>query len=369
MGYWDTVYLLSVICGLSAVLYVTIRFRKVGFMKKISEKHKVLSWVAALIPSVICWSFAVINIWTGLIISLHLFATWLVTDIVALIIKKIFKMQEHYNIVSGFAIVMTTVWLIIGWHNAYNVRMTVYDFDTSKNIGQITIATVADTHLGITLDGDSFSEKMKTLQKKKPDIVLILGDFVDDDSKKDDMVKACAALGKLKTKYGIYFVYGNHDVGYMDYRDFTAEDLEAELTKNNVRVLKDENVLINNKFYISGRLDRSFPERMSAEELLKDIDHSKYIILADHQPNDYDNEVAAGADLVISGHTHGGHLLPVGIVSNMLKLNDLLYGTEKIEDTNFVVSSGISGWGVPFKTGTESEITICKVRTRKQTAE
>ena len=90
MGYWDTVYLLSVICGLSAVLYVTIRFRKVGFMKKISEKHKVLSWVAALIPSVICWSFAVINIWTGLIISLHLFATWLVTDIVALIIKKIF---------------------------------------------------------------------------------------------------------------------------------------------------------------------------------------------------------------------------------------------------------------------------------------
>ncbi|HCA21074.1 MAG TPA: serine/threonine protein phosphatase, partial [Lachnospiraceae bacterium] len=50
----------------------------------------------------------------------------------------------------------------------------------------------------------------------------------------EDLIRSCEALGELKTKYGVYFVYGNHDKGYFNSRDFTAEDIETELSKNNV---------------------------------------------------------------------------------------------------------------------------------------
>ena len=52
------------------------------------------------------------------------------------------------------------------------------------------------------------------MNKENPDVVVITGDFVDDDTSKEDMIQSCKALSKFKTKYGVYFVYGNHDKGY-----------------------------------------------------------------------------------------------------------------------------------------------------------
>lgn len=45
---------------------------------------------------------------------------------------------------------------------------------------------------------------MKTIEAQNPDVVLIVGDFVDDDTTKEDMIRCCAALGEIKTTYGVY---------------------------------------------------------------------------------------------------------------------------------------------------------------------
>ena len=68
------------------------------------------------------------------------------------------------------------------------------------------------------------------------------------------MIEACRALGSLQTTYGVYFAFGNHDKGYHDpaARGFTGDDLITELKKNNVKVLQDENTLIDNRFISSG---------------------------------------------------------------------------------------------------------------------
>ena len=71
-------------------------------------------------------------------------------------------------------------------------------------------------------------------------------------------------------------------------------------------MLEDENVLIDDRFYLIGRQDASEESRAEMSELFKEIDNSKYTIVLDHQPNDYDAEEAVGADMVLSGHTHGG---------------------------------------------------------------
>ena len=80
-----------------------------------------------------------------------------------------------------------------------------------------------------------------------------------------------------------------------------------------------------------------------------------------HQPNDYANEQAAGVDLVVSGHTHGGQLFPFNYVSLWAGLNDKIYGHEKLGQTDFIVTSGISDWRVKFKTGCKSEFVVIDV--------
>ena len=96
-------------------------------------------------------------------------------------------------------------------------------------------------------------------------------------------------------------------------------------------------------------------------ELMKGLDKSKYTIVIDHQPNAYDEEADSGADLVLSGHTHGGHIFPAGQIGLLIGANDRVYGTEKRENTNFVVTSGISGWAIPFKTFTISEYVVIDI--------
>ena len=128
-----------------------------------------------------------------------------------------------------------------------------------------------------------------------------------------------------------------------------------------LKFLVDASELIDNRFYIVGRDDKINENRLSAEDIVKDLDDDKYIIVMDHQPADYDNEAKTKADLVVSGHTHGGQFFPVTHFSFLITINDRFYGHEKREGTDFIVTSGISDWNLMFKTGTQSEYVVIDI--------
>lgn len=260
--------------------------------------------------------------------------------------------------------------------------------ETEKSLAKekLRIVQISDSHIGCTFDGDGFAEYMERVQKTEPDLVVITGDYVDDDTKKVDMVRASEALGELKTTYGVYFVYGNHDKGYFQSRDFTAEELEAELEKNHVTVMKDSVVRLSEEILLIGRKDRSDQGRKNMEELLNiagvsvdaEIDENSdkkenseeksgtepYVIVLDHQPHDFDAQEKAGVDLVLCGHTHGGQMFPVGITGELSGENDKTYGLEKRGNTTFIVNSGISDWAIPFKTAAIAEYGVIDVQGR-----
>ena len=98
------------------------------------------------------------------------------------------------------------------------------------------------------------------------------------------------------------------------------------------------------------------------DELTTSLDKSKYMIVLDHQPADYQNQAQSGVDLVLSGHTHGGQLFPFNKIGKLIGANDFIYGTTKINKTNFIVTSGISDWAIKFKTGTKSEFVIIDIK-------
>ena len=226
----------------------------------------------------------------------------------------------------------------------------------------LKVAFIADSHIGSTFDGDGFAKYMEEISALKPDILVIVGDFVDDDSKLVDLKKACEALGKVQTTYGVYYVYGNHDPGYSDTRDFTATQMEDELATHGVKVLKDQVVLVDDTFYIIGRRDRSNKDRMSVADLTEGLDPSKYAIVLDHQPQEFAEEEKAGVDLVLCGHTHGGQMFPIGITGELSGANEKTYGLETRGTTNYIVTSGISDWAIPYKTAAIAEYVMIEIR-------
>ena len=126
-------------------------------------------------------------------------------------------------------------------------------------------------------------------------------------------------------------------------------------------ILEDDVVKLNNGYTIIGRADLSEPSRKQIKELMSMTDENDYVIDMNHQPNDYDKEEAAGVDLVLSGHTHGGQFFPIQNAGVWMKANDKTYGYEKRSNTSFIVSSGISDWALNFKTGCKSEIVVIDI--------
>ena len=197
-----------------------------------------------------------------------------------------------------------------------------------------------------------------------PDLLrsLYAGDAFDETTGSSDVAALSRVLSEIRRpEYGIFYIYGNHDEGYFDHRDFTAAQLREALEQSGVVILEDEAAPAGDFAWVVGRKDRSMPGRRQAAELTAGLDTSKYMILLDHQPNDYANEAVSGADLVLSGHTHGGHLFPAGWIGLALGANDRVYGRESRGNTTFIVTSGVSGWAIPFKTGTFSEYVVIDI--------
>ena len=346
---------------LAGSVYVVFHFHRFSFVKKIGEKNKTLGWLLSCLPVALCFLFFFVNLYAVVIAGIHLILIWMLSDAVGWLIKKISRRSFSHYPAGVFALVFTVLYLAVGWFNAHHVFQTDYSFTTEKKLGSLRVAQIADSHLGITLSGEDFAREMARVQETDPDLVVIVGDFVDDDTEKEDMLRACRALGEMKTTYGVFFTYGNHDKGYFQYRNFTTAELDEALEENGVVILEDESVLLGDRFYLVGRQDKTERERLSAAKLTEGLDPDKYVIMLDHQPNDYEGEKGT-ADLVLSGHTHGGHIFPAGIIGTVSGVNDRTYGTEARDGTTFVVTSGISGWGIPFKTFCISEYVVIDVQ-------
>ncbi len=369
MHIWIIILVLVLGAAGAGLAYLCGRFGRFSIIKNISKGSKKRLIIFSLIPiavifAVICITMNFVN---AVICLLHLAAFWLLSDLVFFIIKKLRKKDFKYYYAGLSAICSSVVYLTVGWFLLHCVSQTNYNLTTEKSVGRLRIAQLADSHVGTSFSGKEFGEYLSRIEKQNPDVLLITGDFVDDSTSKEDMLDACAALGNTNIKYGIYYCFGNHDKGYYnnESRGYDGNELTEQLEKNNVTVLEDESILIDDRFYIVGRKDRSEEQngsgRLTTADLLEGLDNSKYIIVMDHQPHEFDAQAETAADLVLSGHTHGGQLIPINRVGELIGENDLAYGIEKINNTNFIVTSGISDWSIQFKTGCKSEYVMIDV--------
>ena len=373
---WAFILGAAVAAAIAGAIYLVSRFRRFGVVKAVAGEREWLRRLLACVPLLCMAIYAVFDTVNAVIILLHLAAFWLIGDLVTAIVRRVRKRgagkDGRFRVYWTGVIVLLVcaVYLAIGHYNAFHVDRTVYELTTDKSLpgGKLRVVLIADSHVGTTFDAEGFEEYTKRIAAENPDLVIFAGDFVDDSTSREDMVAACRALGNIETKYGVFYAYGNHDKGYYNSRGYTPEELEEQLKSNGVTVLEDKTVSILNQICIIGRMDasegdrkNSTKKRMSMEEITKGIDQSQYTIVIDHQPNDYEAEAASGVDLVLSGHTHGGQLIPLGPIGLLMGANDAVYGKEVRGGTTFIVTSGISDWAIDYKTGTKSEYVVIDI--------
>jgi predicted MPP superfamily phosphohydrolase len=195
-----------------------------------------------------------------------------------------------------------------------------------------------------------------------PDIILLAGDIVDDKASVLDERGIGESFRKLKAKYGVYSITGNHE--FINGVDSCVRFAE----KFRIKFLRDGYELIDSSFYVIGREDGSMTQftgrqRKSLEEIVKDISDNYPKILLDHTPFKLEQAQQNKMDLQISGHTHHGQIWPANLITKMIY--EISWGYKKKGNTHYSVSSGAGTWGPPVRTGSSSEIVNIKVKFTK----
>ena len=361
---WAIIILLMISAVIIGFVFLISRIIKFSFIKNLSIGRVAKTLIST---SILLLSFALFFIIGGfmnaMVIFLHFVIIWAISDFIANIYRKIKKCDRKKYISGAVAIIVTVIYLCYGIFSAFYVFRTEYNIKTNKNIGtdNLKIVGFSDSHIGVTLNHKDIEKCVEKINAEKPDIVVIVGDYIDDGTTLSELEKSSKALKKLTPRYGTYYVFGNHDAGYGK-REYDRDDLVFNLRKNNVSVLEDDVVKITDKISLIGRKDRQSADRLMPNDF--GIEKNNYNIVLDHQPYDFENLEKSGVDLVISGHTHGGQMIPINRVGRIIGENDMTYGHEKRSSTDFIVSSGISNWELYFKTGCISEYFVINLTSK-----
>lgn len=328
------------------------------------------------------------NYWLGTF--LYILLTIFVIDVLRLILRRIRRIPPSFfssgttlALVGSLATLAVVGLSIYGGVHAHRIHTTPYQITVDKSCSgreQLKLVLISDLHLGYSIGSADMERMVKKINGMEADLICIAGDIFDNEyDSLDDPQRIQQLLGSLQSTYGTYACWGNHDIserllgGFStrsakeDYRDSRMEEL---LTGAGITLLEDKVTLIDNSFYLAGRLDRQKPltengERLSPQELLKGLDRSKPIIVMDHQPKELQELSDAGADIDLCGHTHDGQLFPGNLTVKLFWENPC--GYLKKGQMHNIVTSGVGVWGPAMRVGTQSE--ICEITVQFSSSE
>lgn len=318
------------------------------------------------------------NIWLGFFMFYGSFVLLLTIAywIIAKVRKEDFKASHGRAFQIAFAAAL--VIFVAGLIHAQQPKLVTYDIELANEAARgrnLKIVLLADLHLSVNSDIKATEKMVEVANGCDPDVIVIAGDiFTSNYDGLKDPEKYSAAMSKMHAKYGVYAVCGNHDVDENLFGGFSVSPLSEafripEMDKffddSGFNVLYDESVeLGDGLFTLVGRVDGEkagdgTANRLSPQELLKDTDKTKPVIVLQHEPIEFEGLAESGADMVLCGHTHNGQIFPGNIVVPFFNENG--YGVKDLYGMKTVVTAGVGYYGPPMRFGTDSEVTLINV--------
>lgn len=322
------------------------------------------------------------NYWLG--VFMYLALTIIIADLIRLILIYIVKVDQRkfrnpkfFKTVGSICFFLILGISLYGVFHARKIQTTSYHVTIHKKAGnhkKLRIVLLSDLHLGYNIGCSHMKQMVTKVNKQNPDLVVIAGDIFDNEyDALDDPGKLVKILRQLKSRYGVYAVYGNHDIDEKILAGFTFGSREKKMSDSRmdeflknagIKLLRDESVCVDGSFYLYGRPDaervgRGINRRRTPKELVKGMDLRKPVIVLDHEPRQQEELDQAGVDLDLCGHTHDGQMFPNNVMIHLFWENP--YGYRKIGKTHQIVTSGVGLFGPNMRVGTKAEIAVINV--------
>lgn len=279
-------------------------------------------------------------------------------------------------VIAALALAVLAALLLAGnaWANArvWNARVEIRDEKIPAAFDGFVLCQVSDVHNEARGEGNA--ALLRALREAAPDLICITGDFLD--SRRTDLDFALELAGQLAEIAPAVYVTGNHEARL---KDLSA--LEAGLAALGVQVLRDDWTPLARGGEEIALLGLDDPGFAAGEDwtLAEGLDQTqarlsallaqagdRFSLVLSHRPELLPAYAEAGADLVLSGHAHGGQVRLPGIGGLFAPgqgiLPRLTSGVHARGETRLVVSRGLGNSAFPLRVFNPPEIVTVTLR-------
>lgn len=264
-----------------------------------------------------------------------------------------------------------------GLVHAQNTVVDRYEVEVDKPGEDMKLVLIGDLHLSVNSRLATTKRMVELINAEQPDAVVIAGDiFTSSYEGLAHPEQYAEALRGIQSKYGVYAVYGNHDVEETLFggfpispvsQAFRTSRMEAFFRDCGFTVLYDEVVAFGG-VQLAGRVDGEkagdgTTNRMTPEELLANVDRSLPVVVLEHEPKEFEALKEAGADVALAGHTHAGQMFPGNLVVPFF--NENAWGYARVHGLDTVVTAGVGYYGPPMRVGTDSEVSVVTLKFKR----
>jgi predicted MPP superfamily phosphohydrolase len=278
-------------------------------------------------------------------------------------VKAITSLPDLARLTAMAVLVGALLLTLIGFVNARRiarvVRVDIPLADLPPALDGFTIAQLSDIHVGATIKRDYVTAIVDRVNSLGADLIAITGDVVDGSV--SELAPHTAPLAGLTARHGAYVVSGNHEY----YSGATA--WMEEFRRLGLHGLSNEHVVIAHdgaRLVLAGVTDYSagaFDATQASDPhaALRGSPAGVPRLLLAHQPRSATAAAAAGFDLQLSGHTHGGQFWPWNLFVTLQQ--PFTAGLHRLGRLWVYTSRGTGYWGPPKRFGAASEITLLRL--------
>ena len=273
--------------------------------------------------------------------------------------------------VAGYATSSSTM-RAMGASDDYRMEQVVVKIpNLPEKLKGTRIAIVSDIHSSVFMTREEMDRYVSVLNGMNADMAFVLGDFVN--SKLREVYPFAESFTGLKAPLGVYGVTGNHD-----YYTGEIETVAKEVEQCGIKLLRNENVAIEKngeKLWLLGMddgdiydvkpyLQNGKSEKGTIENMLRGIPENAPKLFLCHKPYPFEEYSMLGADLMLSGHTHGGQVVIAQLDNINLSFATLasryvagLYKSRSNRKSQLYVTRGIGTVGLPLRINCPPEVT------------
>jgi len=242
-------------------------------------------------------------------------------------------------------------------------RLTLRFPDLPTGLHGLRLAHLSDLHAGPLVGLGTLRRWRELTERERPELLLFTGDLVD--SRPEELAPMLEAFRGYLPPMGRFAVLGNHD--YFDdprpiWRDLEQAGIQC-LENTAALVSRGDTVLalmgLQDPMASNGRFRRiHFGPGPRPFEATRDVPADAFRICLNHRPSEWEQALAAGARLTLSGHTHGGQINPIPGFSSARLIGPRTQGLYRDGGNLLYVSRGLGVVGLPLRIGAPPEIAI-----------